>query len=1330
MHQFHFLDTTGGNAKVIATRKAILPTRAFGKVICFIYTALLLAGIPALLAGSKAVLADASPLVIKIRRDTSQGGPADGFQQMGISDIIWGSAPPGSLLVVRMVNLDQEVVRRTITANADGDFAVSMDENIQAGYLVQIETGSLVKSVSVPEMSAMIDAQNRLAIGQGPANIHGNADTLPSLALSLGGSLYYVNTSSSGEFTVDLIGRPYLAGLLGAMIFTSVDGDQIFQPFFIADRSQHGFIDDWRADVVLGQPDFYQITPNEVTANHVFNPGGVLVDRTVQPNRIYLLDAGNSRILGFSALGVCSAGPQAAQACTANSDCPESSCQLQPDRPADLVIGQPDFNSSKCNGDSSFDQYPDLPMAGPDSLCSIRAEQVSPLEAGSSATMAVDGEGNLYVNDQFNNRVLRFNDPFNQDSHADAVWGQANFSGMHCNRGAGYDRQTSADSLCLGPKPNTGDEKGGVALDAHGDLWVSDTNNNRVMRFPWEAETGAPASVADLVLGQPDFTSVAGGAALNQMHKPSAVRLNSQGVVYVVDSLNRRVLVFEPPYTSGMPASRTLPGQFDYPVGIEIGLNDEIWINDMDRGQVVRFVDETPDLSISTGEGNSGGIGIDQDGDIFVSVSGDRQEAYLIHAPTFEQVSTFLKRDQTFNKTGESGLAASNGGLEVSDTQLIYSDGGRLLFWNQPDGLVDYQPADGLVGQPDFSTNPRWSDKFARMRIDAENQRLWVIHGDQIEAYLLPLMNGALPDRVLASPLPLLGGGEFNWGSSTDNNNLVTGGIAIQPNCADCLWIAEENANRAFRIRNAYDQPFVDVVLGQLSPLENQCNMGRGLSSPGRETLCHPGGLEFDAAGNLFLADHNLEYDGNWRLLEWDTAALPVPTGGQAMFAIPADRVFGRNGSFTDPYCQPYFIDPLCAPFEPAFDPQGRMGLGFNSYLGSPFPLIYPDPLKIPYPVAALGDLYSMPVSMRFNSMGNLFVADHNRARILIYRRNQSYAIQGTIRTDTGANVEDVRVDIRETGKISRSDSNGFYAFYDLPVGIYQLEPSADRYTFEPSQSTVQLSANMAGVDFTAKLKPIRVNGRVHFGSGEPLAGVRLRVLELNTWSDNAEDGTYQLVFPIPGRYTIQPEHAEYNFSPSYTILNLNADVAGINFLASARTYFLGGTVKDVDGQPLMGIQITLLESHEQAYSGADGTYLFSALLPGEYTVRADFAGYQFNPSTQTVTLAQDTELAQFTGSLLRYHIQGTISDERNDPLGGVNIKVMETGNRTVSNANGVYVVSNVLPGSYTLVPEKDGYIFKPDSRQVQVLSDQFGLDFQTDSIGLDRKICLPVMLR
>ena len=57
--------------------------------------------------------------------------------------------------------------------------------------------------------------------------------------------------------------------------------------------------DKW-ADRILGKLDFSEITPNEATPRSVFNPTAVFVDRNSNPQRLYVFDSSNSRVLGFS----------------------------------------------------------------------------------------------------------------------------------------------------------------------------------------------------------------------------------------------------------------------------------------------------------------------------------------------------------------------------------------------------------------------------------------------------------------------------------------------------------------------------------------------------------------------------------------------------------------------------------------------------------------------------------------------------------------------------------------------------------------------------------------------------------------------------------------------------------------------------------------------------------------------------------------------------------------------------------------------------------------------------------------------------------------------
>jgi NHL repeat-containing protein len=186
--------------------------------------------------------------------------------------------------------------------------------------------------------------------------------------------------------------------------------------------------------------------------------------------------------------------------------------------PASLVLGQQNFTSTAC-------------AVTQDGLCS-------------PAGVALDRKSNLWVADASNNRVVFFNKPLSTGMNATVVIGQPNFTSSDCGA-------PTLSTLC---------DPEAVSVDGAGNLWISDAAHNRVLEYEPPFATGMAAS---LVLGQPDFSSAGCSTTAEGVCSPAGTAFDGKGRLFVADSGSNRVLVYNPPFTNGMAASRVM-GQPDF----------------------------------------------------------------------------------------------------------------------------------------------------------------------------------------------------------------------------------------------------------------------------------------------------------------------------------------------------------------------------------------------------------------------------------------------------------------------------------------------------------------------------------------------------------------------------------------------------------------------------------------------------------------------------------------------------------------------------------------------------------------------------------------------
>ncbi len=272
---------------------------------------------------------------------------------------------------------------------------------------------------------------------------------------------------------------------------------------------------------------------------------GLAVDSTGATPHLYVADPGNHRVLGFRDLRSVKAGSK-----------------------ADIVIGQPDFQTAVCNYSASS------PTRGGDPNLPNQTSLCGPIG------LAVDATGNLYVADSLNGRVLRFPAPFafiGQMEPADLVLGQRDFI-----------------SKFTDPSQFSMKNPYGLAFAPTG-LLVSDISDNRVLYFSTNAGALTNGKAADKVYGQSQLNTITTGSDGGTLNQPRHIAADTSGRVYVVDSGNSRVQIFPDPNSAitpavGAQAILTITDSLNSPRGINVSaLTGQIWITDTNNNRVKQY---------------------------------------------------------------------------------------------------------------------------------------------------------------------------------------------------------------------------------------------------------------------------------------------------------------------------------------------------------------------------------------------------------------------------------------------------------------------------------------------------------------------------------------------------------------------------------------------------------------------------------------------------------------------------------------------------------------------------------------------------------------------
>lgn len=575
-------------------------------------------------------------------------------------------------------------------------------------------------------------------------------------------------------------------------------------------------------DLTLGTPknDLKLCNYNGVSKTSLNTPWSVSSDGTV----LAVADTGNHRVLIYQQI------------------------PTQTNTPADIVLGQPDFNSSTPN-----------------------FEGVSARTMNNPYGVLVHGN-KLYVADGDNHRILIWNSiPTTSNQPADIVLGQPSFTTNTFNNG-GRSAQTlyyPYDLIIVSNK-----------------LYVSDRSNHRILI--WNTLPNVNQAPADLVLGQNSMTSgtanLGGVANAGTLYSP--FYLFSDGVrLFAADTSNHRVLIWN-----------TLPNSNQAPADVVVG-QPTFLANSLNQGG-------SPNAATLS---NPRSATVDSTGQLWISDLGNNRILRFPSIPTTNGASADLVLGQSIlnNMKGSysPGLAANvyNGPkrLRIYQQKLYVADyfNSRILRYDSIPTTNNTLPTE-VFGQPDFismssnqnQASPGQNTLNAPLDFLFGGNQLYI--GDNNNSRILGWSHytgslSTLPDFVLGQP---------DFVSSTANNgglssSSVSGGARMGSD--GTRFAASNGPNNRVLIWNSLPsstQQTADIVLGQPDMISNAVNNG-GISA---RTLNIPKDVVF-YNGKIIVADYQ-----NHRVLIWNQ----VPTSnfqaadvviGQSDFISNQANAFGQH---------------------------------------------------------------------------------------------------------------------------------------------------------------------------------------------------------------------------------------------------------------------------------------------------------------------------------------------------------------------------------------------------------------------------------------------------
>jgi len=466
--------------------------------------------------------------------------------------------------------------------------------------------------------------------------------------------------------------------------------------------------------------------------------------------------------------------------------------------------------------------------------------------------LLLDSAGNLYIADYFNSRVRKVS----ADGKINTVAGNGAFS---------YSGDGGAATSAALNRPTA------IALDTAGNLFIADSANNRIRMV-------APNGIISTVAGNGTlgFRGVGGAATAAQLSGPGGVAVDSSGNLYIADTNNNRILkvgsdgkinTIAGEIASGYSGDGGLAtaAQLFFPQGVVVDSLGNVLIADghnsrirkVDKNGIITTIAGNPGAPYIAGDGgpavaaqlgNPEAITFDYAGNLYIA---DPAALCVRKIDTSGMISTVVGSGAFgMGTAGDGGLATA---AELQLPNSMAADGlGNLYIADTHNHAIRKITADGVIrtiagqnvgiyGGDGGPATKAWLYSPQNVAFDTSGN---IYIADQGNNRIRKISSDGTISTVA---------GNGNVGYAGD------GGLATLAQLSYPSWVATDTAGNMFiadtnnhRIRKVNTNGIITTVAG----------MGTsGFSGDGGTAtmaqLNSPAGVAIDAAGNLYIADTN-----------------------------------------------------------------------------------------------------------------------------------------------------------------------------------------------------------------------------------------------------------------------------------------------------------------------------------------------------------------------------------------------------------------------------------------------------------------------------------------